>query len=69
MLPLSHECIVDMLGARRSSVTLAAGIFKAQGLSGYARGKIHLLDVKGLEAQACECLQGGPGSLGGFCGV
>ncbi len=55
LLPLSHECIADMLGARRSSVTIAAGIFKAQGLIEYSRGKIHLLNINGLEAQACEC--------------
>ena len=30
-LPLSHECIADMLGARRTSVTVSAGLFKAQG--------------------------------------
>ncbi|WP_128915529.1 Crp/Fnr family transcriptional regulator [Granulicella sibirica] len=54
-LPFSHECIADMLGARRTSVTVAAGVFKAQGLIEYSRGSIHLLDIEGLEAQACEC--------------
>ena len=54
-LPLSHEGVADMLGSTRSSVTLTAGMFKAQGLIEYARGTIHLLDIKGLEAQACEC--------------
>ncbi|WP_263385775.1 Crp/Fnr family transcriptional regulator [Granulicella arctica] len=54
-LPLSHACLADMLGASRATVTVAAGLLRAQGLIEYTRGKIHLLDIQGLEDQACEC--------------
>jgi CRP-like cAMP-binding protein len=55
MLPLSHEYIGDMLGVTRSSVTLVAHSFQERHLIQYTRGKIHLLDLPGLEKIACEC--------------
>jgi hypothetical protein len=44
-----------MLGVQRSSVTVAAGELQRQGLIGYSRGRIHILDRPGLTAKACEC--------------
>lgn len=55
ILPLSHEYIADMLGVNRSTVTVIAGQFQQHKLIQYARGKIRLLDVQGLEDTACEC--------------
>ena len=46
-----------MLGVRRTSVTEIAGKSQAQGLISYARGKITILDRKGLEKRSCECFQ------------
>jgi hypothetical protein len=38
-------------------VTIAAGLFRKSGLINYSRGKIKVLDRKGLETAACECYQ------------
>jgi CRP-like cAMP-binding protein len=54
-LRLSHEYMADMIGARRSTVTVMAGQLKARGLISYKRGHIVILDRKGLEAASCEC--------------
>jgi CRP-like cAMP-binding protein len=52
---LTHEFIAQMLGTRRSSVTLAAGMLQRAGLIEYRRGEIHIANRKGLESAACEC--------------
>jgi len=54
-LPLSHEYLADMIGVTRSSVTIVAGHLQDRNLIQYARGKIRLLDLPGLEALSCEC--------------
>ena len=54
-LALSQEFIAEMMGSRRTTVTLAAGVLKSKGLIEYSRGSLHIMNVKGLEAQACEC--------------
>ncbi len=55
VLLLRHEFLSQMLGSRRSAVTIAAGSLRAAGLIAYARGKITVLDRSGLEGRACEC--------------
>ncbi|MEL7078307.1 MAG: Crp/Fnr family transcriptional regulator [Cyanobacteria bacterium J06582_2] len=54
-LPLTQEFIDNMLGCRRSGVTLAAGALQKAGLIRYSRGKINILDRQNLEDVACEC--------------
>lgn len=44
-----------MLGARRTTVTAAAGELQRRGLIQYSRGRIHLSDPEGLRGVACEC--------------
>jgi CRP-like cAMP-binding protein len=54
-IALTHEYLGEMLGVRRASVTQAAGKLKSRKLIDYHRGKIRVLDRKGLEKAACEC--------------
>ena len=52
---LTHEFLADMLGVRRSAVTIAAGGLRRRRLIHYARGEIRILDRGGLESTSCEC--------------
>ena len=54
-VPLTQEFLAYMLGVQRPSVTIAAGALQKAGLIRYVRGKVTILDRKGLEASACEC--------------
>jgi len=44
-----------MIGTRRSTVTLMAGILQRGGLIQYQRGLVRILDQDSLERIACEC--------------
>ena len=44
-----------MLGARRSTVSVSAGILQRAGLIRYVRGHVTIVDRGGLEAVSCEC--------------
>jgi CRP-like cAMP-binding protein len=54
-LPFTQEFLAEMLGVRRTSVTTVAHTIQAAGMITYRRGKIHILDVEGLQESACEC--------------
>jgi CRP-like cAMP-binding protein len=56
--PLTQEFISHMLGTRRASVTVAAGILQKAGLINYSRGQVTIEDRAGLEAASCECYEG-----------
>jgi CRP-like cAMP-binding protein len=54
-IPLTQEFLGQMLGVRRTSVTLAARLLQSAGLIRYRRGHIQVVDRAGLEDAACEC--------------
>lgn len=54
-LRMTQELIANMLGGRRESVTVAAGHLQDAGLIHYCRGRISILDRRGIESTACEC--------------
>ncbi|WP_035354349.1 Crp/Fnr family transcriptional regulator [Edaphobacter aggregans] len=54
-ISMTQEYIANMLGGRRESVTVAAGHLQDIGLIHYSRGRITILDRKGLERMVCEC--------------
>jgi CRP-like cAMP-binding protein len=53
--PLTQEFLAQMLGVRRPSVTVVAGILQQAGFIRFRRGRIHITDRQGLESAACEC--------------
>src|SRR3954470_16812608 len=54
-LPLTQECLAQMLGVHRTSVTLIARKLQESGLIKYRRGHIEVLDAIHLRDAACEC--------------
>lgn len=58
-LKLTQEFIALMLGVHRPSVSKSANKLQQKGLISYNRGKIVILDRKGLEDCSCECYGAG----------
>jgi CRP-like cAMP-binding protein len=54
---LSQGFLADILGSRRTTVTLAAGALRRRKLISYRRGQIQILDHRRLEDAACECYE------------
>jgi CRP-like cAMP-binding protein len=52
---LTQAFLAEMLGVRRATVNEVAGPFQQRKLIAYTRGRIRILDRKGLEAAACRC--------------
>ncbi len=52
---VTHEFLAYMLGMRRVGITTAAKALQRDGLIGYHRGEVTVLDRKGLETAACSC--------------
>jgi CRP-like cAMP-binding protein len=52
---ITHEFLGQMLGSRRATVTLSAGVLQAAGLIRYQRGHVTIVDREGLEGVSCEC--------------
>ena len=55
---LTQAFLAQMLGVRRGTVNAAAGSLQHRNLISYSRGKIRILDRKGLEAASCRCYTG-----------
>ena len=56
-LPLTQDFLAQMLGTRRASVTVAAGVLQKVATIEYSRGSVRILDRSKLEAAACDCYQ------------
>jgi CRP-like cAMP-binding protein len=54
---LTQEFLAHMLGTRRASVTVAAGILQKAGLITYQRGHVNIVDRPRLERACCECYE------------
>ena len=59
-IKLTHEFLSQMLGVRRTTVTVVANVLQQAGLIRYHRGQIEIVDRPGLEARACECYGADP---------
>ena len=56
-IPLTQDFLAHMLGTRRASVTVAAGILQKAGLITYARGAVKIVNRENLEDATCECYE------------
>jgi CRP-like cAMP-binding protein len=54
---VTQAFLSQMLGVHRQSVTVAASNLQKAGLIRYRRGKLAVLDRRGLEAASCGCYQ------------
>ncbi len=55
VVPLTQEYLSHMMGTRRASVTVAAGMLQKAGLITYRRGAVIIEDRTRLEEACCEC--------------
>ena len=55
VVPLTQDYLSHMLGTRRASVTVAAGMLQKAGLITYKRGAVTIEDRSRLEEACCEC--------------
>ncbi|MDL5031255.1 Crp/Fnr family transcriptional regulator [Pelomonas sp. APW6] len=53
----THELLARLLGVRRVGVTVAAGSLQDAGLIQYQRGRVDVLDRRGLQAASCSCYE------------
>ena len=56
-LPFTQDFLGEMLGVRRTSVSVVAHTLQQAGFLKYARGRIQITDLEGLRQSACECYQ------------
>jgi len=56
-LDLTQENLSQILGARRSSVSIVANTLQRAGLIRYSRGHIEIISPDGLSAMSCKCYE------------
>jgi Crp-like helix-turn-helix domain len=52
---ITQASLGQMLGTRRSTISVSAGYLQRAGLIRYVRGRLTIIDRQGLEALTCEC--------------
>ena len=55
VVPLAQEFLSHMAGARRASVTEAAGVLQRAGIITYKSGSVKIENRSLLEEASCEC--------------
>ncbi len=56
-IPLTQEALAEMLGVQRTTVTAVIKTLQSRGLIHYARGRVEILNRRGIEETACECYE------------
>lgn len=56
-LEITQQQLATMLGVRREGVSLAVRRLQSAGYLYWGRGRVHVLNRAGLEAQCCECYE------------
>jgi CRP-like cAMP-binding protein len=56
-MPLTQEFLAQMMGVRRTSVSLVAAQMQERGLISYRRGHVRIVDVEKLKHTSCECYE------------
>jgi len=56
-VPLTQEFLAQMLGTRRSSVSVASGILQKAGLITHSRGDVKIIARRKLEEASCVCYE------------
>jgi CRP-like cAMP-binding protein len=54
-LHFTQEFLAEMLGVRRSSVSVVAHTLQQAGMIKYSRGRIQIVDIQALRDTVCEC--------------
>jgi CRP-like cAMP-binding protein len=54
-LDLTQDFVSEMIGVRRTTVSLLATTLQAEGLIKYRRGHVTIVNREGLERRCCEC--------------
>jgi CRP-like cAMP-binding protein len=56
-IPMTQEALAEMLGVQRTTVTAVVKILLARGLIRYSRGRVEVVNRRGIEAVSCECYE------------
>ena len=54
-LLFTQEFLAEMLGVRRTSVSVVASLLQQAGLIKYRRGQIEIINMEALQDASCEC--------------
>jgi CRP-like cAMP-binding protein len=57
IIQLTQESLAEMLGVQRTTVSAVTSSLAGRGLIKTLRGRVEILDRKGLERVACECYE------------